>query len=208
MQYTLSILIPTIDGREQCLSELVCGLIRKCGSIKSTVPSVEGSCDVTTLTFDKVEIIIAKDNRQISTGRKRNLLLSLAKNDYIVFVDDDDYLYDCYIEEIFKAIETYPDCVATKGIYTVDGGKQIEWRLSKDLPNETIYENRIPVYIRTANHLTPVKRNLALQAGFPDLSNAEDKWYSERLAPLLKTEVAIENLIYHYRYSSQNKSYT
>jgi hypothetical protein len=56
--------------------------------------------------------------------------------------------------------------------------------------------------------LTPVKRELALQAMFPDKSNAEDKEYSSRLNPFLKIEVEIKELVYHYDYRSYDKEYT
>lgn len=206
--YKLSILIPTIEGRETLLSELVCDLIKQSGGIRSILPSENGGCQILTLGFDDVEIIIAKDNRQISTGVKRNILLSLAKNHYVVQIDDDDYVYPYYIEEILKALESYPDCIGTRGLYTLDGGHNTEWRLSKDYPNETIIENGMSIYIRTTNHLSPIKRELAVQAGFPDKSNAEDKEFSIRLNPSLKTEVKIDKMMYHYRCSSQNKSYT
>jgi len=208
MKYSLTIMIPTINGREQVLSDLVCDLIRQCGSLKSTTPSNVNGCEITVLDFENVEIIIACDNKTISTGKKRQLLLELAKNDFVVSIDDDDYVYPYYVEEILKAIQSNPDCVGTRGIYTNDGNQSTEWRLSKDYPNETISENGRHIYLRTSNHLTPVKKHLALQAGFPDKSNAEDKWYSERLQPLLKTEVKIDKIIYHYRYSSSQKSYT
>lgn len=206
--YKLSILIPTIVGRETFLSELVCELIRQCGGIRSMMQTEQSGCIILIIGFDDAEIIVAKDNRQISTGVKRNLLLGLAKHHYVVQIDDDDYVYPYYFEEIIKAIQSFPDCVGTKGYYSMDGGATTEWRLSKDYPNETIFENGTAVYIRTTNHISPVKRTLALQAGFPDKSNAEDKEFSIRLQPLLKTEVKIDRMMYHYRYSSQNKSYT
>ena len=204
---TLSILIPTINGREELLSTLVCDLIRQCGSIRSTKTSHDRGCDITIMDFDNVEIVIAKDDRYISTGAKRNLLLSLAKNDYVVFIDDDDYVYPYYVQEILKATETFPDCIGTRGVYTNDGNQSTEWRLSKDYQNETINENGHNVYLRTTNHISPAKRQLALLAGFPDISNAEDKSYSLSLNPYLKTEVKIEKILYHYRFSSHNKSY-
>jgi hypothetical protein len=63
------------------------------------------------------------------------------------------------------------------------------------------------VFFRRANHLSPVKRELALQAMFPDQSNAEDKEYSGRLNPFLKTEVKIDKSIYHYDFKNYDKEY-
>ncbi len=208
MKYKLSILIPTILGRETLLSDLVCDLIKQCGIIKAISSYDHNGCQILCFVFNDVEIIVAKDDRKISTGAKRNILLSLALNDYIVTIDDDDYVYPYYVSEILNAIQSAPDCIGTKGVYSLDGTHQTEWRLSKDYPNETITDNGVHVYLRTTNHISPVKRELALQAGFPDKSNAEDKEYSIRLNPLLKTEVKIDKLMYYYRCSSKNKSYT
>lgn len=207
MQYGLSILIRTIVGRENFLSDLVCDLIRQGGSIRTINSSIMQGCAITVLGFDDVEIIIAKDNCSISSGAKLQLLLELAKKDFVTAVDDDDSVYPYFVSEILKAIQDNPDCVGTKGIYSHDGAYNIEWRLSKDYPNDTIYENGAAIYRRTTNHISPVKRSLALQVGYPNISNAEDKWYSERLNPLLKTEVKIDKLMYHYKFVSTNKSY-
>jgi len=43
---------------------------------------------------------------------------------------------------------------------------------------------------------------------FPDQSNAEDREYSSRLNPFLKTEVKIDKSIYHYDYKNYDKEYT
>jgi hypothetical protein len=59
------------------------------------------------------------------------------------------------------------------------------------------------VYFRTPNHISPVRRELALQAGFPDVTYAEDREYSKRLLPLCKNEAKIKGSIYHYKYISK-----
>lgn len=207
MKKNLSILIPSIESRSSMLSDLACELIKQCGIIKSIKSSVENGCRVLIISFDIVEIIIAIDNKEISTGAKRNLLLSLASNEYCTQIDDDDWPYPYYVEEVLKAIQNGTDCIGTKGIITTDGKNQIEWRLSKDYKNETIREGKNPVYLRTTNHISIVKRELALIAGFPDISNGEDKEFSIRLNPLLKTEYAIGVPLYHYRFLSTNKEY-
>ncbi len=204
---TLSLLIPTIESRKEMLSELVCGLITQCGSIKAIKTDLKMGCTILIIKFEFVEIIIASDDRVITTGAKRNLLLSLASNDYVSSIDCDDYVYPYYVKDILEAIQSDVDCVAMKGLYSCDGKPPIEWRLAKDFPNETKMEKHKQVFYRTSNHLTPVKRSLSLLAGYPDKSNAEDAEYSRRLNPHLKTEIWVPNLMYHYKYVSHNKSY-
>ncbi len=54
-------------------------------------------------------------------------------------------------------------------------------------------------HYRCPNHLSPVRRELALKVGFPENCNSgEDHWYSERLFPLLQTEITVEGCMYEY----------
>ena len=54
---------------------------------------------------------------------------------------------------------------------------------------------------------TKGRSSIAKQIGFNDVSNGEDKFFSEGIKPLLKTQVKIDKLLYFYQYSSQNKLY-
>jgi len=156
----------------------------------------------------EVEILTNVDNKEKSTGKKRQELLEEAKGRYVIFVDDDDWPEPCYISELLKAAESGADCFAMNGWITTNGTNKVEWRLSKDYENRTIKENgHRHVYLRKTNHITGVKRELALLAGFPDKSNAEDKAYSDKVAPLCATEYKIKPMMYHYRFSTHNKEY-
>jgi glycosyltransferase involved in cell wall biosynthesis len=157
--------------------------------------------------YFEVEILVNRDNKQITSGAKANELLLAASGKYIVFIDDDDEVSENYIQLILEAIKTDADCIGTCGTYSIDGGRQIRWRLSKDYTDQDYYEGSELIYLRRTNHISPVKRELALMAMFPNKSNAEDKEYSERLHKHLRTEEKIQQPIYHYKYSSQNKEY-
>lgn len=207
MSIKLSILIPSLETRRVRLSELVCSLFIQCGMLKGVKPETVKGCSIVTLSFTDVEIIVAVDNKSITTGEKRNLLIDLSKGEYIITVDDDDSVPVYYVEELLKATKSGADCFAINGKITTDGLDEIEWRLSKDNPNVTIFEVGKKVYLRTTNHITATKRILALLAGFPHKNLAEDKEYSIRLNPHLKTEFKIDKPMYHYRYSSTNKEY-
>lgn len=175
----LSILIASLQSRQYQLNLLLEELHRQVGD-----------------TAD-IEVLTEIDNREISTGAKRNMLLQRATGKYIIFIDDDDWPEPCYVAELMKAAESDADCFAINGWITTNGHNKINWALSKD------YENHgTSFYYRKTNHITAVKRELALQAGFPDKSNAEDKAYSDKVAPLCKTEYKIIPPMYHYRFST------
>ena len=188
----LSILIRSLYSREAMLNSLLANLYTQI---------VKGNY------YFNVEVLVNRDNKEITSGAKANELLLAAAGKYIVFIDDDDEVADNYIELILKAIETDADCIGTCGTYTQDGSKPIRWRLSKDYTDQDYYEASELIYLRRTNHISPVKRELALLAMFPNKSNAEDKEYSERLHKHLRTEEKISQPLYHYKYSSQNKEY-
>lgn len=188
---TLSILICSIHSRAHMLNPLLEELSKQIGEQQG------------------IEVLTNIDNREISTGKKRQQLLEQATGKYIIFIDDDDWIEPCYISELLKAAASDADCFGMTGWMTTNGTNRIEWRLSKDYENRTIKENGWqPVYLRKTNHITGVKRFIALQVGFPDKSNAEDKAYSDSVAPLCQTEYSILPLMYHYKYSTHDKQYT
>lgn len=184
----LSILICSLDSRAQLLSTLKQYLQNQIGTRN-----------------EEVEIITYVDNKLRSTGFKRQWLLEQAHGDYVAFIDDDDWVYDYYIDEMLKACASGADCFAINGIMTTNGAHETKWFISKDYQNVNAIWNGMTVYHRHTNHITGVKRAIALRAGFPDKSNAEDKYYSDRL--ILRSEFKIERPMYHYRFSTNNKQY-
>jgi GT2 family glycosyltransferase len=177
--YKLAILICSLEERQDKLARLI-----------DSIPS-----------HPDLIIIPEVDNREITTGAKRNKLLERAKNigaEYVSFVDDDDKLDIEYVAEMMKAIEQKPDAIGFKGWITFDGQNKTEWRISVRYP----YEKRGNVYLRYNNHLSPIKTDLALQIKYPDITFGEDYDYAKRLkeAGLIKKEVFVNKHLYHYDY--------
>lgn len=141
--------------------------------------------------------ILWDDSMDYNVGTKRNKLLERARGEYIVYVDDDDHVSKSYVSSILKAIQTNPDCVGICGVITTNGRRKKKWYISKNY--EKWFERR-NVYYRTPNHISPVKRELALKVRFPESSFGEDYDYSMRLREHLHTEVKIPHEIYHYDY--------
>jgi len=179
----LSILIATMPSRKQHLLELW----KMLGANRIVM-------------FPNVEII-TDDRLDYNIGIKRNKLLLQAKGEYIVYIDDDDEIASNYVPLILQAIQSGADCIGISGIITTNGQDKRQWHISKEYGHWHTAPDG--TYLRTPNHISPVKRELALQAGFPEIAFGEDAEYSRRLLPLLKTEVKIEQNIYHYKYVSQ-----
>lgn len=185
MEVALSILIPTMPSRSESLKRLL--------SILG--PQIIGNAPVDLEINRDMQIF----GNELNIGRKRNEMLKSARGEYIVFIDDDDEISPNYVSLILKAIESKPDCVAINGTITTNGNDERKWLISKQYSR---WFTKNGIYYRTPNHISPVRRELALKAGFPEIVHGEDYIYSMRLLPMLKTETRIEEPIYKYLYDS------
>lgn len=200
-QPVLSVLIATMPKRSWDLNVLLVALTSQLQDItlSEQVPSEKPSLwDPETVYNPPVEILVDA-SMDYNIGVKRNKLLERATGKYIVFVDDDDEVAPNYLKQLCLATIMDVDCIGISGLITTDGRNQRQWRISKEYGS---WYERNGVYYRTPNHISPVKRELALQAGFPEIAFGEDAEYSRRLLPLLKTEVIIPGNLYFYKYVS------
>lgn len=149
-----------------------------------------------------VEILFDCDNKEKAVGGKRNDLLNRAAGDYIVFIDDDDWIHEDYVLGVIKAIESNPDCIGYEGYMTSSGIFTKKFKISKDFN----WDEDINYYYRHINHISPVKRNIALQIGFDNSNCGEDYRYSMNLknSKLLNSEVYIPKDMYIYRWDKNN----
>lgn len=142
--------------------------------------------------------IISDASLSYNIGIKRNSLLSRATGEYVVFIDDDDLIAPNYVSLILEACNKGTDCIGINGYITTNGKNRRQWFISKEYGKW--FTGQDGTYYRTPNHISPVRRELALRAGFPEVKFAEDFAYSMALLPLLKTECLISTPLYHYRY--------
>lgn len=181
----LSILIPSLNRRSHYLDRLL-------QILNPQIEKYKG----------EVEIVINTDNGEKSIGTKRNELLERSLGQYIAFVDDDDIVEPYYVEEVLGAIKSNPDVVGIHLLHKEDGVlkgltyhslKYDKWWQETNKDNPTLMN-----YYRNPNHLNPIKREYATQIGFPHINIGEDRDYSYRILPYLKSEVYIDKPIYHY----------
>lgn len=156
-----------------------------------------------------VELLIETDNGEMTIGAKRNILLDRAIGDYVCFIDDDDMVPDYYVEEILRAIGEddvrtggAPDAIGIKGHY-FEAQKSAQVFIHSIQYDSWFTQDG--VFYRPPNHLNPVKRELALKAGFPEKDHGEDHDYSMKMLSILdmdpefaKTEVFIDKVMYFY----------
>lgn len=191
----LSVLIPTVPQREQMFTELLTYLMNQAQELpEGTVEILWDSSPVGTMT----------------TGEKRNLLLSKSVGRYVWFIDDDDWVSETALNDIMEGIKYDPDSFAINGMWSENGQKNTRWFISKDLDYCADHSRGYEVFHRPPNHITPMKRSIALNIGFPAKSNQEDYDFCMRLkeSKLIQTEYVIDKPIYDYRYLNYNKLYS
>lgn len=183
MALKLSILVATMPKREWKFNRIL-------SKLDSQVP-MNGCVEV---LFDH--------SMDYNIGVKRNLLLDRALGDYIVFVDDDDMVSDDYTRKILQAMEGNPDCIGISGTITTNGKNERQWHISKEYGS---WYEKNKVYYRTPNHISPVKREIAIKVRFPEISFGEDAVYSKNILPYLHTENIVKGNIYEYKYNNRKK---
>jgi glycosyltransferase involved in cell wall biosynthesis len=179
----LSILIPTIVGRENKFESLI-------SSLQNQV-----------VDNGVVEICYLKDNKEISIGSKRQKLIENCCGDYVVFIDDDDTVSSNYVGNILDATSLNPDAVGFKIQCMIDGKGPFVASASNKWDDWAENKGGFK-YVRTPYQKTPIKRDIALQIGYNDMRYGEDYDYSKRLkqSGLIQSEVFIDEVMYFYNF--------
>ena len=181
----LSILVATVPSRRDMLKRLLDFLYAQMAK------------------FPREVEIVGDSQEHISIGAKRNNMLARSIGRFVAHIDDDDWVADDYIVRQLGALKAMPDadCASLCGVMTTDG------KATDPFKHSICYTQwgraASGLYERTPEHRNAVRRDLAIRVGFPDISFGEDKAFSDRLRPLLKTEAATGDApLYFYRYDS------
>lgn len=185
----ISILIPTITGREKQFEKLYNKLYSQ---LKN-----EG-------IWNEVEIVSECDDRTMSIGDKRQLLLSRSYGDYVVYIDDDDDCPEDYCITLWLALKENPeiDCIGFLQQCTFNNTVVKMASLSNKW--EVWAENTGGFgYVRTPFFPNPMRRDIAVEIGYKDMRFGEDHDFSIRLkeAGLIKNEHFIDRIMYYYQYT-------
>ena len=184
----LTIGIPSLNERKESLNELL-----------SFMNSITNKEDIS-----KIEVIVNIDDGEKTVGQKRNEILEQANGKFVCFVDDDDKVDEEYINLIIKTIEENPDldCIGFTGMYYVNGEPTMLFKHAKEYGGHYKKEG---IQYRPVNHLNPVRTELAQQIGFPEKNFGEDSDYCDRLleSGLVKNEVILDKVMYHYLWNSE-----
>lgn len=186
----LSICIPSIPNRlESCLTKRYDELMSQVGDEKD------------------IEILSLVDNKVMSIGRKKNLLIQMARGKYVTVLDDDDHFSENYIQVMRKIIQKI-----------IDDNSDIDvlcyWQKA--------IVNNVPSTIKTSIHheiekfkgFSETKRppwqwcawktELAKSVEFTNTNWAEDSDFTNAAVKKVKTELIIPKILHYYNYSGSD----
>lgn len=193
----LAILICTLPERKQLLNRLVIQLLQQMNDLDLT--GGVGEMDTVECEMD-VCILINEDNREKTTGKKRNELVELAVKfgaNTVAFVDDDDLVGVSYLKTAMEFVNSDCDCCELWGNIYWSGKKGKPFHHS--IEYKEWYEDD-KTYFRTPNHLNFMRVALIKDIPFPCQNFGEDGQasYAWRDAGVFKKQMPCSDVLYHY----------
>lgn len=195
----LSILIPTVVGREKELDSLLWSIKKR---HEFTIGLIGGEY---VDDPGPIELFWITDNKEKTIGEKREYMYSIANGMYAWQIDDDDDISPDAIELILEAIKQEPDCITFQEHCMING---VHYKSNHSLSYgdwEGDGQKEFPDgfhFHRTPFMKSVIKTEVAKSVPIPFCRYGEDHQWSQALKPHLKTEVHIDKDIYFYQHTS------
>jgi hypothetical protein len=174
------------------LTILVCSTV---GRSEDFYPAIMQQLKMQTANLKNVEVLCLTDNKIMSIGRKRNLLVQIALGKYVVFVDDDDLLSHDYVSSMLSKIQEDSDVIVFRVMYR-NGTLEKPVIYDFDLPEDS---DGGDVFYRIPNHLMCFKKEVAQKVSYEDISYGEDALWAKAIRPYIKTQSKIDKVLYTYK---------
>lgn len=188
MPPTWTILVPTLGERRALFERLMEGLLPQ-----------------TDRHEGRVRVVGWHNNGSPSLPKIRQMMVESVTTDYLSFVDDDDLVAPGYVDAVTEALLARPDYVGfqvqcySDGHPTAISYHSLEYTRWRNLPDR---------YERDISHINPIRSALARRVSFASAGRrAEDRVWADQLRRLrlLKTQVVVPRVLYHYLYSTSQE---
>lgn len=159
-------------------------------------------CNEIHPTLGMVEVVVNNGKRftegGLSIGKKREALVREANGAYLCFLDYDESVAPNYVEELLRLcyadmdIGTFRVMVKMSNFWTLLD-MSLNYKENTQLTPDSIVT-------RPAWHVCPMRSSFAKQFEFPDLNNAEDFVWMEKVLALCTTEIHTNKILYQYNH--------
>jgi glycosyltransferase involved in cell wall biosynthesis len=184
----LSILIPTVPKRIGKYTELLKHLLKQ------------------TSERQDVEILGLFDNRHSPLGDKRNDLITMSQGKYFVFIDDDDWVTDDYVQRVCSMLmhsQAELDLLIYDVLYTSTDPQFPEKMRCRYEPRwmtgVVTYNGTDVTRVGPAAHTHVWRKALVEDIKFPSKSWQEDYAWTEVALGRVHTSFLIPEMLYFYR---------
>lgn len=187
---TWTILVPTIPRRDHLFRRLLDVLLPQ-------LDAHEG----------RVRVRAWRNEGSPRLAEIRDQLLAEADTEYVSFVDDDDLVPAYFVKRIVEALDSRPDKVGFKLEYFRDGEfcEVVEHRLERYKWGR----DELGQLYRDLTHLDPIRADLARLGQFARAKpgRAEDRIWVKQVRTHLRTEVHIDEVMYHYYWVPEDSAW-
>ena len=204
----LSILIPTVVGREEQLMKLIGSIL----GYNLPVNEFENDyIDIEHISSSRgtIQVVYISDSKFMTIGEKREQLYQKSKGLFSLQIDDDDELSPNAIKLILEVIKSNPevDCITFEEHIDIDG--KIERSNHSLAYGDWEGEGGKELWDGFHYHRTPfmksvIRTDIARSIPIPHIRFGEDHQWAQALKPHLKTEVHISEQLYRYIHRSSN----
>lgn len=159
-------------------------------------------------TIGELQILVNSDKRfldgGLSIGKKRQALVQQAEGKYLCFLDDDEAISPNYIETLMRLCYQGQDVCTFQALVKM----QTFWALIDMQLCYKVNDQINPDYTvrRPPWHVCPVKSVYAKMFEFPDLNNAEDFVWMEKVLSCCSTESHTDKIIFQYNHKEESQA--
>lgn len=192
----LSVLMCTTPQRNEMFSKLFTELHRQLEYLQTFHESL-----------GKVEILVDDSIRYLdgglSVGKKREALLKRAEGEYVCYLDSDEGISPDYLETLVRLCRQGQDVCTFQALTKLkDFWALVDMRLSYKVNDQISPEYTVR---RPPWHICPVKTKYAKRYHFPDVNNAEDFAWMNKVLTHCTTEAHTERIIFEYRHGDHSE---
>ena len=157
---------------------------------------------------EDVEVLCLVDNKSLTIGQKRNVVLKAARGKYVACLDDDDTIADDYVQTICECIEGEHDfdVLAFDQHCTINGEEVMVHFDMRHQQNDPLVRDENGKYIdmcRPPWHMCVWKKEIADKTEFRDTSWGEDWDWVVQMYPHVKTQLKLDKVLHYYQYSDE-----